>query len=541
MSGRVGTKQRVGDTLYTARKRSKSNAAKAKYARPNGRAKARRYRVGTSGKGKGRIILSKVTRDFLTVYGNPFLKTDTGNAPRCSDPENVECTAGYYYSYDMPAAAGADGNGLLLVPSMPFAIGGMADWLSTTQPLAAVALPPVDACTSAAEVNARHVTARGLLREQVEMMIAEGSPIDQNSKRMREIYKQFTRHRFVGSGVRLHDLGTADTQQGELKAKQVKSDDFYRYVRQAVDALVQQQVSPERAQMQLYQMGGTVVPFIIKLAAQGSADPVVAGLGLNGLTAEWARAIVEQAVTECKEQNGDNGFSYILAEGITQRAYIRQAARPFVRKPHNVILPADTNGVGNCRALDPRSVSKINQYFGGKQNCVYTQNNLADGRNYFTLEWAPGILADATNFAANPHLPNNVSLRPFSPLLCTDTGEVYDAVQEDDWDNMQGDAGLMVFQFQTVGASRPLRLERSFYGEAIVSGNSIMAGTMSPYDAGFQHAIGLSNAWPYVKSGFSFWSSIWHGIKEAASFAVNHIEDATKIVTAGATLAKAFA
>lgn len=532
---KAGTKRYVGQRDYTAVKRSKSNA-KYRSASKYGLGKKPKRRTGRTTRNIS-IKPGKQTKDFLECYGNPFIKPTGSVLPRVPDPENVECTSSFRFQYDTNVSADSTGNGFFICPSTPLALGGLQDFMTNTETgllnTGTMGVGKVIDGSKGAAVSA----ASTALATFAWRCMGSLPNSNENMDRQRRIYKEFDQMRYVGAGVRLHDLGAADSQQGELKARQLKSGEFFRYIR---DKLLQKigettNASLHAQYMRQYQMmAGMVVQIIVGQANTNVTQQVLPA----AVDAAWCQQVVADAIQNTREYAGDNGESYILAEGITQRTYTKSAARPFVRKPHDCILSGNDPVP---RMADERSKAFAQAYFGAGYagNLAYTPLNLPNGKQILSLNWNATFQAQANVFNTDaPGGNTGMSANPYNPLLCTNTGEIYGAVEEDDWEGMQGDAGLMMFELQSVGANRNIRLEHTYTGEAVSKGNSVFEGSQSPYDPQFNTAIQVANHWPYVRSGFSFFSDVWSGLKSVGRFVVDHVDDATKIIGAGVKIAQ---
>ncbi len=537
----------------TARKSQASYNRTNKGAKYGGGWKPRRKNKAKKGKRTYRVksaalLPGRNSEKYLEVYGNPFIER-SGPLPRVTDPENVDNTTAFVFRYDDRVSASAvnGGNGYVVAPCRPLSYAGVRDYLSNIVPDASMGYTltaPNDGDVLDGNVAAEVANNSARFEIMLNSLIQTGDR--ENWTRLNLIRQQCTKERYVASGIRLWDMGAADSQQGEIKGFQLKAGAFVRYV---YDKFMQGAFVPgnptataknQRCVMELR-------PFLLQILFN-NANPNNPGKSIllynhmdNATIKAFCEALLEDALQANKEFAGDNGESYILAEGVTQRCYTKAAKRPFYKTPWSLTHKRDPTA--ETRIIDPRSIAYMRDLYGPdwQTTTEYVTYTVA-GKQYLAraltnaAKLVAGVLGVST---AAPTL--GVSKVSYFPVLCTADGEPYAAVMEDDFDNQEADAGLMVYQFTAVGDSRPVRVERIYYGEGVVQGNSILPSSVSPCDVNFAIVTGQANKFPYIRKGHSFFSNLWDGLKKAGAYLVDHIDDITKIVTSGVQIGRAIA
>lgn len=481
---------------YARRWWSKRNRTRSGY-KPRPATRMRTYRRKPRATGHS-IKLSADAKAYLQAYGSPFTQPDEFSvAPRIPDTDFTGVSASFNLRhYETITADGGGNEGFIVGSSVPHSLGGVPCLQSAN-----VATQPAQSSTLATYKN--NLIA---FMDQFEAQLVDKDSYTRYIKQLDECIEI----RMVGAGIRVHDLGALQTQSGQVVARHADSARFLKnYARQMINS-----VFSGNDQLII----STGLSTIMHCGQVGT------------LYANSHTRVKRDALLAAQEQAGFDGNNYTAHDGVTLRMYKRGSQRPFHAKPRQILYPASETR-SDRYPTDARSTSLLARVFTkvGAGNLGVSELTTTSGLfKFLVIQPLSGTSAN-TNYANSP------------ALLLFNDGEVVSAVEEDNFDLMDGDAGLMMIQYLGLEASRKLLYQDSFYYEGVVKGDSLLNPTPSPIDPGWERVCMLADQFPHTAKGFSFFTKMWGAVKKSANWLAENAEKVSKVVVAGANVAKLLA
>jgi len=220
---RLDTDARI--MMFSWRKAKKAQRSRGSYGRRTGYAAASVARPGyitnfsqqqTPIAKPDELPISPISQDYLQAYGSPFTPSNFfRNPPKIPDPYSSEPTSTWHFDMVMDCRGNDTGNVLLFKFTEGFKFG---NW----DVQGGINLPPLFA-TPAASIPAM------LIDMYSTRFVQHAKVREQFSKAV----LQSDKHRYVGSGVKMHDIGAVETQSGRIMATHCEPGEMYQLLYKA--------------------------------------------------------------------------------------------------------------------------------------------------------------------------------------------------------------------------------------------------------------------------------------------------------------------
>jgi len=452
------------------------------------------------------LRISDPARGWMQVYGSPFSRDeDIPNGlgvPRRPDPDFSDISAGQVYDNRIPGSANypwnvaGTGSAYIMASALPFAMSGLD--IRGSQNLGG-AVPSFPTSQS-------YAAQQTYLKNTFIPRITEGT---QNYDKLMKTMADVTQQRVTGSGLKVHDVGPAETLAGSIFAKHIN----YQKFAQSIDQQMRDR----------YRASATdkLWEFYVTYGIGGLCDYYANAYFT--VTDSVCRSIIETAVAAASP-NGDIGHEFTGAQGATQRWNTKQTEVKFFDK-HNTWAVYDPN----TTMADDTTVTWAVALANNADLTVMYNDLWTTTPTSFRTVRTGSYYGWVAYYAAGPCMmcyPN------YMPIVL---GDLQNA-------SLMGTSGnsllcLQVDNFvkNSATSGRALNLYRKVWMEYQLSGTTILSPTNSPVDEGYQALVQITDKMPVSVEGFTFFKKLRDGIMKAVHFVVRHRSAIGTILGAAAT------
>lgn len=371
-----------------------------------------------------------------------------------------------------------------------------------------------------------------------------------------QLARQQSAGRYVGSGLKIHDLGPVQSQQGQILSTHL-GPDFLPALYQAAFT------SENTAYLYILNNFG-----IWGLFAAGM-DPIPGGPSDTDLTrnstnywmvdkvalVNWIKSVADDNQVPL----GNKYQEFITGDGVSLRSYTGGTDRPFTTFSPPVLF----DSVNNVALINRQYINRqmnANGYPGNDFFDDYIMPVFVEQATLIAHAVASAAVVDLTSFtyawssdSSNLQLIYNYvscnfqykigSAEPVTAsfLMMTDKTGVpvccYRHCSICGLDN-QADAPFMIAFLLSQATNRPFKTYGQTYEEIQPQAGSVLGSTPSPQDASWREVVKVSSGFPSIVKGFTFFSKLWDGVKDSVKWVG---KNAGSIIRLGKTVASALA
>lgn len=456
------------------------------------------------------------TQSFLQAVGSPF--TDVREMPgqvmpRRPDSDFKGASIAYSYqgratvqtNYPYTGGANASSGALTFAAAFPYGLGGLDFAGNQTASGTGTTNFPIA------------FTAAGLSSYVINEMLPRLTAGQMNYPLVYNQFETMTKWRATSAGFKQHDVGAVLTRQGEFFAHEVNGSKFLAALTAGYSTW------PADVKNALWQFG-----------IRGLLDynlSITGGTVYNTPPAN-VRALVDAARQQATS-NSDTGAEMTPEMGITQRYREPRSEVDFMSINPLVFIydPNSTISAGTRMTADAWSTAVSTKYPAGAVGITNYLKEISEPALNVVYQRS-GNFAWNTLQTANRSFLLTVDMLPL-PFA---EGEVFNTMGD------QGNSLLCIESSQMAksagGDGRVLNTYRACFYEVQAQGTTIMFQTDSPADPSYNQVVELASHFPVTVRGFSFFKSLWEGIKKAAGWIKDNEGSIIKGVQSGVNVAK---
>lgn len=321
--------------------------------------------------------------------------------------------------------------------------------------------------------------------------------------------------RVTAVGLKAHDVGQVLTRQGEFFGHEVNYYKFMKSMREQLAPYFASLTNPVARLYAAFGIGG-----FMDYAAP-SATFTTTKAEIQGLL-ETARQAAVENQNIGHELSPDMGMTQRYRDPKDNVSFSDLDPRVFHYDPGNIIQEMQEFDIDSVMSMWPNDVAPwIKNHFEQIPDKVFA---VRQGAYCFkVLKYQNTGLSWLCTWAR-----------------CLPMGYVDEAIA--DLLGTQGNSLLCLQATQMArdgsGAGRQLNVYTSTFLEITVAGLSVMAQSDAPTDLSYSQLMQIANNFPVTVKGFSFFSSLWHGVKKAVHWVGQNEGSIIKGVQAGARIAR---
>lgn len=482
----------------------------------------------------GRQIISKASLAFLQAYGSPFTdpKKFEGSLPRVPDSDHADSTVATWNGLQSTSVNRPGTNNqtsFLLKCVLPFQLHGF-DYVGLDQ------FRMTDPTIQGNPAFSNYLACINTLTKR----LGENQSLVNKDYRMQ---RASTGVRYVGSGIKMHDIGALESTAGLILGECLKPD-FIKTVSKKIMKTIGDLGNDGKKLYMGYGLAG-LFSYNDLDTISGLSSPLYLGLSSTNLA-----SFLKSCVQECDINQDGQQEHFPLSSGITIRGATLKSSRPFkeVDDPEdmfdnnpNVVRPVFVPDIPTWftdQSTDAQRTVYIREKFGDNllvqiQNDVLSSHGVGVDQAWnSTCSWSVNMTSTGLRFLVLYLAYGNGTYG--GHMLCNCVGIPVYLVDTVLCDN-QCEQPFMSIMLEGVPNLRPLRVYTADFCERVVNQNKTdLSVSPSPQDPGFDDVYGVSRNFPVIVKGFTFFKTVWDGIKKAINFGVEH---GSQIYTIGSTLA----
>jgi hypothetical protein len=429
------------------------------------------------------IPISQISQDYLQAYGSPFTPSSFFRVPpKIPDPYTAEATATWHYDMVMDCRGNDSGEALIFKFAEGFKFG---NW--DVQGGLNLAHPEMkeEPTSSGTLINLQAMYSDRFIQHQ--------KIRDQYTKAV----LQSDKFRYIGSGIKLHDIGAAETVAGRIMATHCDAMDMYDILheiyREALD----------------YTQPGPAQYFIRNAVGIYGG---LAGLLHCAQSNEHLKAKILGAIQTAHQSTGEGGDEFTPQQGVTMRAYTDAADRPFMNG--GFPLPYTTSGAINPVIRNVEWYASVNESFQNFMMGTVHDVSVQDIDNHGAIHTS----GDATHYCVLINFTTSGGHPTTIAALIKGDGRPWWETDRDLWTQSQGDKGLMCIAATLMAPDRALSCYTSQWDEIVPGNDSLLTTFRSPVDTAWTSIAQIGAQFPHTVKGFTFFKKLWKAVRQAATF-----------------------
>lgn len=338
--------------------------------------------------------------------------------------------------------------------------------------------------------------------------------------------------RYVGAGMKIHDLGAVQSQSGQVLATHCGAD----FLPNLYNTLFAN--TTDRGLLRLCNTYGIWALFAVgkNIAYQGQAS----GTGMT--VVQYDKAAVVDLIKSIADENqvplGNKYQEFLTGDGVSMRAYTGGTDRSFTTFAPPIIFGDEPPGTINRNTIN--RAMNANGYPGNdffddyvvpvfyEQAFIVTQAQAAASAlspTYKNISWASDNSIPNMTYTwvvvEWDYSINGGSVQTCSQMFLCDIYGVpiscYRHASISGLDN-QSDAPFMMAFLYSQPSDRSFKLYGQAFEEIQPQSGSVLGSTPSPQDAAWREVVRISSGFPAIVKGFTFFSKLWDGVKDSVKF-----------------------